>query len=389
MTKRILLLISLFTVNAFCVENLEDLFNKIKAGDATAVRKIITKNPSLLNDKDEYDTTPLMMAFDRKNEEIMQILLELGADIDAQDSYGDTILNTAAMTGNLKMVQFIVQSPKHPNINTQNNKGNTPLMSAVKSEHGDVADYLLKYHADVTLKNTAGETALLIAIEGADYDNSDIVKALLDHGADASIKNHNGDTLLIIATSKKHIATVQLLLEDGANVNAQGDADFTALIEAAKNGFKDILVLLLQYGANVNIENKYDQKASDLAYFNKHKDIENLLNLANKLDQFLSGKIGTGSDKFDDIRAVINSASATTIKTDPELQMIVLRTLFTLKPHIDDTNSYEYKNGSTILLGIGKKILSEYINTLEKNRKQEAESLIDKIFKPASSSSAE
>lgn len=104
---------------------------------------------------------------------------------------GSTIINTKAVTtgkgalhilvghsGTLYM-QYLLQHKADPNI--RDSKGNTPLMLAALAGREDLVDLLLTYKANINLANQSGQTALILAVNTR---NEPIARTLLAKGAD-------------------------------------------------------------------------------------------------------------------------------------------------------------------------------------------------------------
>lgn len=73
----------------------------------------------------------------------------------------DGALMVAASKGDLATVKSLVD--KGVNVNTQDERGSTPLMEAVWAGHADVVNFLIERKADVNVKKTDGSSALTVA----------------------------------------------------------------------------------------------------------------------------------------------------------------------------------------------------------------------------------
>lgn len=92
----------------------DDLFRAVRAGDAAAVKALLDQGVPV-DAKARYDRTPLSFAADRGNVEIVRMLLEKGADVNAKDTfYGGTALTWAADKGHTDIVRLLLAKGAGP-----------------------------------------------------------------------------------------------------------------------------------------------------------------------------------------------------------------------------------------------------------------------------------
>jgi len=80
------------------------------------------------------------------NLDAAKCIIYLGADISLVDNIGQTILHVAALTGNAKAVEYILEH-NLINANCEASFGITPLMIARRSNHSDIIKILIRYGA--------------------------------------------------------------------------------------------------------------------------------------------------------------------------------------------------------------------------------------------------
>lgn len=97
------------------------------------------------------------------------------------DNLKDPLTGTPILTHSIIYQQFSLTKwllNNKADINQPDNKGNTPLMEAVRINNPDLVDFLCNYHADPTPINTCKKNALQLAIESK---NTDIIQILKFH----------------------------------------------------------------------------------------------------------------------------------------------------------------------------------------------------------------
>ncbi len=208
-----------------------------------------------VNTKKKDGETALMLAcrcYRQENRlELVKLLLENGADVNAKTSFGYTALMFAATDSrdNERVIRLLLENGA--DVNCQNKNGETALMYACISNGYNAIVDMLEYNADIELVSKEGFTALGFVCWKRDYP--DIVRLLIEHGA----KIDSGEYLpLFGACIHGHTKSVRVLLECGANVNKQSRGGVTALMCACKNGEVEAVKLLLKHGADVNISNE-------------------------------------------------------------------------------------------------------------------------------------
>ncbi|WP_265025261.1 ankyrin repeat domain-containing protein [Wolbachia endosymbiont (group B) of Pammene fasciana] len=126
-----------------------------------------------------------------------------------------TLLTIAAENGYTNIVNVLLE--KGADVNRKNWYDMTPLHLAAGNGHVDIVNLLLEKGVVVDERYHSGNTVLHLAAKNGHVD---VVKVLLEKGADVNRKNLVDITPLHFAAENGHEKTVEVLIQEGANVNA-------------------------------------------------------------------------------------------------------------------------------------------------------------------------
>ena len=181
--------------------------------------------------------------------EIAEVLLKSGADINAEVENGVTPLHFAASANACEIAEVLLKSGADINAKAEN--GLTPLHYAALANACEIAEVLLKSEADINAKAEGGVTPLHYA---ASENACKIAEVLLKSGADINAEVENGKTPLHVAASANACEIAEVLLKSGADINAKAENGLTPLHFAASANAYETAEVLLKWGADVNAE---------------------------------------------------------------------------------------------------------------------------------------
>lgn len=130
----------------------EDLYKSARSGDLANVQRILEADSAQLDVNSTSATThhdtPLHAACEFQNLEIVECLLEAGANIQP-DRHGSSPLHIAAKNGCRDIIHALVTKfpDRQSSIRLVDDAGETALTSAVRSGHLDTVKYLLEAEA--------------------------------------------------------------------------------------------------------------------------------------------------------------------------------------------------------------------------------------------------
>ncbi|MDX2226224.1 MAG: ankyrin repeat domain-containing protein [Verrucomicrobiae bacterium] len=218
-------------------------------------------DPDILQDsgRQGFRMSVLTIAAQKDSLESARLLLEKGAKTGPYDATKWTPLHEAAQDGHVGMIQLLLKHKADPN--AADDRGATPLRLAVESKDERAALMLLESGAKPDLATPEGETPLMVA---ANAGNEKIVSALLERGADPNLRYKQvqpgvpgGQTSLMAAVAKKRKAVVKKLLAAKADVHAADESGATPLRFACIVGDAEMAGILLEAGAKPDV---LDQK---------------------------------------------------------------------------------------------------------------------------------
>jgi len=178
-----------------------------------------------------------LFADQQNSSDVIEMLLDIGVEINALDTLGCSAL-CWALRGDQR--EFSSTLILHGASNQADNRGITPLMLA--AQNGDLQSLLLLINraANINQQSLSGSHALLLA--GA-AGHAEIVESLLAHDADIDLKNSIGDTALIEAIRQDQYEVSRILVIGGASTRTRNEKFENArdLIKNKNSKWQDIV----------------------------------------------------------------------------------------------------------------------------------------------------
>lgn len=198
----------------------DQIYSVIRENNLTQLKALLGRNSAAVDDS--RGITPLMYAAEVGSLDAMRLLIDRGADVNAQNAFGSTAL------------MWSVSDPAKVRL-------------------------LLDHGAQVNTAAKSGRTALIVA--AFTNPSAEIVRLLLAKGAKVDVMDQRHVTPLNAATFGNDTATVRLLLDAGTDLGASIDTPdtfigLTPLMNAAGNRNVEVVKLLIAKGAKVNAVSK-------------------------------------------------------------------------------------------------------------------------------------
>lgn len=202
--------------------------------------------------------------------EVVSDLVNQGADVNAKDFNGDTPLQLAIETRNLNILKLLLDA------GVKNYDKSIGLRKAIRSNNENMLKLLINAGASVGEidEESTGSTSLHAA---AEWGNSNILKVLIDAGADVNATDYFKKTPLSMALKSKNVNAFKLLLKAGADINAESSSGLTLLHTVIKSRDLDTSKMLIDAGANVNAFDCMGNSCLHMAIISGYVDIVKLL----------------------------------------------------------------------------------------------------------------
>ena len=186
----------------------KQLLDAIEINDVYAAEQALNNGADA---KSDIGNMALTWASEYGHTEIVAMLLEKGADVNAKDEDGWTALYWASFMGHTETVAKLLE--KGADVNEKND-GNTALQSASWNGHIETVAKLLENGAIVNMKNDDGDTALYWARK---MGHTEIVKLLKQHIEKQTLTNIAIEQKYAKPTTNKQSVIKQVLGQRARN----------------------------------------------------------------------------------------------------------------------------------------------------------------------------
>ncbi len=263
------------------------LHKAAKKGDIEKAETVLKSGFEINTPDKMFHETALHKAVYYEQLEMVNFLIEKGADVNASSYSGASPLHKAADKANLEIVKTL--HIHNADINHRDNNNKTPIFEAVgnanygKSEELVIV-YLIENGADINSKSIYNDFPIHRAAMNG-YVQA--VETIINLGGEVDPKNKEGVTPLMWASgggvsNDPNPIIVKMLISNGANVNAVDKDGKTALIHAAIEGFftetsTEILAILLENGADINAADNKGNTSLHYASTSKRPDLAEFL----------------------------------------------------------------------------------------------------------------
>jgi ankyrin repeat protein len=205
----------------------DSLNRAVQRGCADRVRELLAANG--IDSKNGSESEALRTAIRNGNREIFELLVKAGASVNPSETGLWSPLTDAAFGKHFDIMKLLIESGAK--VDAPDHRGVTLLASSGFFDT-TVTTILLEAGADPNAADRDGATALMKA---SGYGLKQTVKILIDHHADVNKKDIEGRTALMHAAAGRRGDAIPLLLENGADPNVRDSEGRSALDYADKS----------------------------------------------------------------------------------------------------------------------------------------------------------
>lgn len=257
------------------------LFSACRGGSVFDVVDLIDRGAEVNTIENVFSNLrPLHVAAECGHVDVIEALLDRGADIEAVDVDQKTALYVAAAvptanaldvsasTRQLQAVRVLLE--RGANMEASSLYKRTALHAAVKARSTDIASLIIARGANLLAADDEGMTALHHAVVGKErWNQHEDFEALLDvfirSGVDLNARENNKRTALHLAGKLGLLSVTQALTSRGAETEICDKEWLRPLHHAAHQGHTDVALALVAAGANMESKNRKRQTPLDQA----------------------------------------------------------------------------------------------------------------------------
>lgn len=236
------------------------LFTKMCVTQNAEMFKLFNRTPSLLKVKNEFNFTPILIAFAAADKEMIEFLQRKGLNPRQKSTRGHSGLFIAAAGNNVGNVQFALNLGCRINELLPNSK-RTPIFNALRHRNGQMVRALLDLGANPNVVDVDGVTPLRLAVrEGLPDAFNQLVRAK------GKVDYHDSAGLGLMHDCVGNVKMFPHVRGAGLSVNdCTKKAGITPLMIAAARGSYQATTWLVKNGASVNAKDANGRTARDHA----------------------------------------------------------------------------------------------------------------------------
>ncbi|XP_071094934.1 putative ankyrin repeat protein RBE_0220 [Haliotis cracherodii] len=251
-----------------------DLIDACEKGDLSRVKSILSDPGANINSMTKGRMTAVMIAAVAGHGEVFDLLVRKGADLSLLDNTDTSILHLACEGENIEIVKYVL-TQNIVSINSRDDEGTTPIMTAASNGDNGVFEVLVEAGADLSLLNNNEDDILHLACEG---ENIEIIKYLLTQGNVDINRKLDGCTPVMEAALTKSKELFDFFVKEGADLSLLSDDKNNVLHLACFGGNVEIVkYVIAQNIFDINSQDAYGRTPAMIATHRDHKAVFRIL----------------------------------------------------------------------------------------------------------------
>jgi RNA polymerase sigma factor (sigma-70 family) len=239
----------------------------VASGDVDRIRRMLDEDPSLVNvaeivSGDEISRQPLHVAVEMNRFDLVDLLIERGADLEGTRGDGFKPIHVALwksqwreLRDNWAMAGYLLARGAAYSI-------------GVAAARNDLETVRRLVEQDTSLVNFPDTNAMRPLSCAAERGHAEMVRFLLDHGADPNLPEANlasrGYALWVVTRRRENVEIARMLLEAGADVNASFHASAGVYYALVTTQNEELRQLLYEHGAVAGLGSAANEGRLDL-----------------------------------------------------------------------------------------------------------------------------
>lgn len=287
----------------------------IEQVDNRTIKYLLSKKGNDVNKKTHDGRTYVFWAAYKNNLEMMQYLINKGAKMNVIDSHGYSVLNFAAVTGQLnpKLYDLCIANGSNPVTETNHDGANALLLVAPFLQNETLIDYFTSKGISINSTDANGNGLFNYATKNG---NIELLKTLVNKGVETNVITKNGGNAMIFASqgTRRHTNSLEVFkylesigvtpnittnsgttplhalaykckdlkvfdyfISKGVAINQADKEGNTALLNAAYNNDLAVIKHLIKLTDNINVANNEGKTALTNAIYRNTVDVVDLL----------------------------------------------------------------------------------------------------------------
>ena len=256
----------------------------VLSGHIDIVRILLKHGAWIEHRPNSNSSRPLHVAAQQGNASMVQLLLDYGAQINAENRFREQPIHLAATFNSIEVLRVLID--KGAALDCLNQDGRQPIHMAAKFGSTGAVFVLLHKGATFDCLDQDGRQPIHLA---AKYGSVRTLRALLDKGATVDCLDQDGRQPIHLAAKYGSIEIIHALLDKGATLDCW-DRDGRQPLHCAANWLDrpNVIEFLVEAGADIDAGELHKRPLNFACRANCDENVRALINLGAEIDDYPS-----------------------------------------------------------------------------------------------------